>query len=148
MALIDDFPVVDMGELAEPPDVMPLDWKFRLSGGREIVLIRIQQHRTYGGMLCGLPWNPEMAVVQSIAGAQKWDGRFHAAPVVIPASIVSGTTPEPGMPRLRLAPRCSRVRSSYGSCRWARIGVELVPTNKVIPGNPPNQPLRPCCRLC
>jgi hypothetical protein len=100
MAFIDDFPVVEMGELAESPEVMPLDWKFQLSGGREIFLTRIQQHRTYGGMLCGLPWDPEMSVVQAISGAQKWDGRFHAAPVVIPATIVSGTTPGPGMPRL------------------------------------------------
>jgi hypothetical protein len=94
MGFIDDFPVVEMGELAESPEVMPLDWKFQLSGGREIFLTRIQQHRSYGGMLCGLPRDPEMSVVQAIAGAQKWDGRFHEAPVVIPATIVRGTKPE------------------------------------------------------
>jgi hypothetical protein len=95
MALIDDFPVVDMGELVEPPDVMPLDWEFRLSGGREIFLTRIQQHRTYGGMLCGLPRDPERTVIRAIEEAQEWDGRFHGAPVVIPATIVRGTKPEP-----------------------------------------------------
>jgi hypothetical protein len=84
-----------MGELAEPPDVMPLDWKFRLAGGREVFLTLIQQHRTYGGMLCGLPRDPERTVVRAIEEAQVWDGRFHGPPVVIPATIVRGTKLEP-----------------------------------------------------
>jgi hypothetical protein len=95
MTLIEDFPTVDMGEVAEPPKVMPLDWGFRLAGGREIFLTRIQQHRTYGGMLCGLPRDPERSVVRVIEEAQAWDGRFHGAPVVIPATIVRGATPKP-----------------------------------------------------
>jgi hypothetical protein len=99
MGLIDDFSVVDLGELAEPPNVMPLDWEFRLSGGREIFLTRIQQHRTYGGMLCGLPRDPERTVFRAIEEAQSWDGRFHGAPVVIPATIVRGTKPEPNNSR-------------------------------------------------
>lgn len=78
MTLLDDFSVVDMGEVAEPPDVMPLDWEFRLSGGREIFLTRIQQHRTYGGMLCRLPRDPERTVIRAIEEAQEWDDRFHA----------------------------------------------------------------------
>jgi hypothetical protein len=51
MALTEKFPVADIGEVAQPPEVMPLDWELRLSEGREIFLTYIQQHRTYGGML-------------------------------------------------------------------------------------------------
>ncbi len=45
---------------------MPLDWEFWLPGGREIFLTPIQQHRTYGDMLCGLPRDPERSVVHMI----------------------------------------------------------------------------------
>lgn len=38
-----------MGEVAESPEVMPLNWKLQLTGGREIFLTRIQQCQTYGG---------------------------------------------------------------------------------------------------
>lgn len=95
MTLIEDFPTVDMGEVAEPPKVMPLNWEFRLAGGREIFMTRIQQDRTYGGMLCGLPRDPERSVVRAIEEAQAWDSRFHGAPVMIPATIVRGTKLEP-----------------------------------------------------
>lgn len=92
MAYIDDFPVVDMGEMAEP-HMMPLNLEIRLADGREIFLTRIQQHRNYEGMLCGLPRDPERYVVGAIDQAQVWDRRFHGAPVVIPATIVSGIKP-------------------------------------------------------
>ena len=111
MTHIDDFPVVDMGEQAEPPEAMPLDWEFRLSGGREVFLTRIQQHWTYGGMLCGLPFDPEMSVVRAIAEAQKWDGRFHGVPVVIPATIVSGTLPADKNPRF----------AQFGPTAWSML---------------------------
>ena len=99
MAHIDDFPVVSMGELSASPDVMPLRLEFRLPGGREVFLTRIQQHQTYGGMLCGLPRDPETSVARAIEEAQKWDGGFHGAPVVIPATIVSGIKSAPKNPR-------------------------------------------------
>ena len=68
MAPTKDFPVADMGEVAQSPEVMPLDWEFQLAGGREIFLTRIQQHRTYGGMLCGLPDDPGRTVCQRRQG--------------------------------------------------------------------------------
>jgi hypothetical protein len=98
MALIKDFPVADMGEVAQSPDVMPMDWEFLLVGGREIFLTRIQQHRTYGGMLCGLPDDPERTVARAVKESQAWDRNFHGAPVVIPATIVSGIKPAPKDP--------------------------------------------------
>jgi hypothetical protein len=99
MALIEDFPVAGMGEVAQSPEVMPLDWELQLAGGREIFLTRIQQHRTYGGMLCGLPRDPERTVAEAVNASQEWDRHFHGAPVVIPATIVSGTKTAPKDPR-------------------------------------------------
>ncbi len=84
-----------MGELAESPDVMPQDWKFQLSGGRGIFLTRIQQHPTYMGTFFGLPPDPERSVARAIEEANTWDGHFHGAPVVIPATIVMGIKPPP-----------------------------------------------------
>lgn len=98
MALIEGFPVTDMGEVAQSPDVMPLDWELQLAGGREIFLTRIQQHRTYGGMLCGLPQDPERTVAEAVKASQVWDRNFHGTPVVIPATIVSGIKPAPKDP--------------------------------------------------
>ena len=95
MAFTEKFPVADMGEVAQPPEVMPLDWELRLSEGREIFLTNIQQHRTYAGQLCGWPYDPERTVAEAVKASQAWDRNFHGAPVVIPATIVSGTKLEP-----------------------------------------------------
>ncbi len=109
MSLIEKFPVTDVGTANESPEVMPLDWEFRLRGGREIFLTQIQQHRTYGGMLCGLPDEPERTVAEAIAGAQKWDRNFHGLPIVIPSTIVRGIKSEPKVARFNL----------YGPTAWS-----------------------------
>ena len=111
MALTEKFPVADMGEVAQPPEVMPLDWELRLSEGREIFLTNIQQHRTYGGKLCGLPNDPERTVAGAIKASQEWDRNFHGAPVVIPAAIVSGTKPAPKDPRF----------AQFGPTAWSML---------------------------
>jgi hypothetical protein len=80
MTLIEDFPTVDMGEVAEPPKVMPLDWGFRLAGGREIFLTRIQQHRTCGSMLCPRAKAPK--VTRSAGYRSHADGRTREASAV------------------------------------------------------------------
>ncbi|MCA2997685.1 MAG: hypothetical protein ING75_03690 [Rhodocyclaceae bacterium] len=51
----------------------------------------MSQHQTYGGMLNGLPSEPEEKVLQAVADANEWDCNFHKRPAVLPAAIVSGT---------------------------------------------------------
>ena len=99
MKLIETFPVSDAGEAHQRPKMLPLDWKIRLLNGREIVLWRIQQHQTYGGMLCGLPRDPEGKISESIYKANEWSGDNDASPIVIPATIVRGIRKTPSDPQ-------------------------------------------------
>jgi hypothetical protein len=99
MRLIETFPVSDAGEAHQPPKVLPLDWKIRQLNGREIVLTRIQQHQTYGGMLCGLPRDPEGKVSRAIEEAREWSGDFSVLPIVIPATILHGVRQTPSDPQ-------------------------------------------------
>lgn len=90
MAITDSFPVVEMGLVHTPPEVFPLDWAFLLRDGREVTLTRLEQHRTYGGLLSGTPLHPERDVAVALSQARDWDGGFHKKPLVIPAPIVKG----------------------------------------------------------
>lgn len=99
MKLIEMFPVSDAGEAHPSPKMFPLDWKFRLLNSREIVLTRIQQHQTYGGLLCGLPRAPEGKVSRAIEEAREWNGDFNVSPIVVPATILHGIRPTPRDPQ-------------------------------------------------
>ncbi len=84
------FPVTDAGEVPEPPEDMPLDRWLAPAEGRKIFLVRIQQHRRYGGMFCGQGFGPERTVVEAIEAARTWDRNSHGEPVVVPPTIVRG----------------------------------------------------------
>lgn len=111
MTIIEHFPVTDLGEGPQSPDVMPLDWLLRLSDGRDLFLTRVEQHRTYGAMLCGFPHSPEDKVSTALAEAKKWDEGFHGEPVIIPATILRGIKSAPTDPRF----------ASFGRRAWAML---------------------------
>ena len=111
MILTGQFPVIDAGEVREGPAVMPLDLEIRLNDGREIYMTKIEQRRTHGGMLCGLPFDPERVAIEAVKAARAWDGGFHECPVIVPANIVRGTKPAPSNPQF----------ASIGPRRWAML---------------------------
>lgn len=98
-SILEHFPQIDLGEVRAGPDVLPRDWSLKLSDGRTITLTRIEQHRTYGGMLSGVPMDPERTAFNVISEAQEWDRHFHSEPFVVPATIKRGIRPASPDPR-------------------------------------------------
>ncbi len=91
MTLTKMFPVVEMGDGPTPPEIVPHDWELLLADGREVKLTRLEQHQTYGGVLCGIPYDPEADATRALSEASEWDQGFHQRPAVVPATIVRGT---------------------------------------------------------
>ena len=104
MALAENFPVVDMGSVPESPDVMPQDRELLLANGRKIWLMNLNQYRTYGGLLCGIPFDPDADVERALVRARDWDNGFHLRPIIVPATIVRGERPPPAIRRHPGAP--------------------------------------------
>lgn len=111
LSILETFSVNDQGEGPQSPEVMPADWGFKLSDGRDIFLTRIEQHGTYGGMLCGFPRAPEDKVSSAMADAKKWDQGFHAEPAIIPTTLLRGIKSAPTDPRF----------ASFGRRGWAML---------------------------
>ena len=107
MKLTQDFPVIDKGVIRVFPDVLPDDWGLVLDDGREIFLRNLAQHRTYAGLLCGMPCEPEYDVRRAISQARDWDRDFHPRPAIIPAPILRGIKPAPTEqhPKFPIGPR-------------------------------------------
>lgn len=98
-SMIANFPVTDVDDVGAIPDIIPSNWIVFLEDGREIFLTRIQQLRTYGGYLCGMPSDPERDVSLALAGARTWDQNFHGEPFLVPAPIIRCLEPAPRGPR-------------------------------------------------